>query len=153
MAILEDLDTRAVLGVSESLGALIALHTLTVDTQRGFTKMVEKAHADFRPVADRFSALHGRHIGRLANMVREMGGQPDADGSFMGTINSTVVSLRAVFGTIDIGVMDQIRSGEQNLLAAFALALRVSLPKGHHEALAQMQGELTQLLHETRHLG
>lgn len=153
MATLADVETRADLGASESLGALIALHTLTVDTQRGFAKMVEKAQADFRPTADRFSALHGRHVGRLANMVREMGGLPNADGSFMGTVNSAAVSLRAVFDAIDTGAMDQIRSGEQHVLAAFDHALNISLPQSHHEALTQMNGELKQLLEETRHLG
>jgi uncharacterized protein (TIGR02284 family) len=140
-------------GAADSLEALIELHALSVDTLRGFEKMVEKAEVDFRPIADRFSALHTRHVARLDNMVREMGGLPDEDGSFMGTVNEAVVTLRAIFDAIDSGVMDRVRSGEENVLAAFDRAIGTSLPEGHHSALTQMKEELTGLLDETRQLG
>lgn len=153
MSLLDSLEIQTMPGASDSLEALIELHTLSVDTRRGFDKMVEKADADFRPIADRFSALHDRHVARLDMMVREMGGLPDADGSFMGAINSAVVTLRAVFDSIDSGVMAQVRSGEENVIAAFDRTIAASLPQGHTEALIQMKGELTAILDETRKLG
>ncbi len=153
MPMLNDTTNPGGFGAADSLEALIDLHTLSVDTLHGFQKMVEKAEPDFQPIADRFSALHGRHVARLDNMVREMGGLPDADGSFMGTVNSAVVSLPTVLDAIDSGVMDRVRSGEQNVLAAFERAIAASLPEGHHDALVQMKVELTGLLDETRQLG
>ena len=133
-------------GACDSLEALTLLHTLSVDTRRGFEKMVEKADADFQSTAERFSALHGRHVARLDTMVREMGGLPDADGSFMGTVNVAVVALRAVFDVIDTDVMDRVRSGEDNVLVAFDDAIAASLPQGHRQALTEMKAELTGLL-------
>lgn len=140
-------------GAVDSLDALAQLHTLSVDTERGFDKMVKKAEPDFLPIAERFRALHGRHIARLDAMVREMGGLPDTDGSFMGTVNVAVVSLRAVFDAIDAEVMDQVRSGEANVMTAFDRAIAASLPQGHRDALTAMKTELTKLLDDTRKLG
>jgi uncharacterized protein (TIGR02284 family) len=153
MPMLNDADNTGGFGASDSLEALILLHMLSVDTRRGFEKMVEKAEVEFRPTAERFNALHDRHVVRLDNMVREMGGLPDEDGSFMGAVNTAVVSLRAVFDAVDNEVMDRVRSGEENVLAAFDRAIAASLPQGHREALTQMKAELTGLLDETRHLG
>ena len=140
-------------GASDSLEALSKLHTLSVDTQRGFQKMVEKAEPEFLATAERFSALHGRHVARLDTMMREMGGLPDADGSFMGSVNVAVVTIRSVLDAIDMAVMDRVRSGEENVLADFDRAIAASLPQGHHAALVQMKTELTDLLHETRSMG
>jgi uncharacterized protein (TIGR02284 family) len=131
---------------SESLDALIDLHTQSVDTHRGFDKMVEKAEPSFRPVVDRFLALHTRHVARLDRMVREMGAVPDAAGSFMGTVNRAVVTMRAAFDAIDSDTMAQIRSGEEYVIAAFDRALATSLPQGHMAALSEMRAELASLL-------
>lgn len=153
MTMLDHPDNSGAIGVTDSLEALIKLQTLSVDTRLGFQKMVEKSDPGFRPIAERFSALHGRHVMRLHNMVREMGGLPDQNGSFMGTVNRAVITLRAVFDRIDADVMDQVRSGEDAVFSAFDRAIAASLPKGHRDALIQMKDELTVLLHETRRLG
>ena len=139
-------------GVTDSLDALMDLHTLSVDTQRGFLKMQEKAQADFLPVANKFSTLHGQHIVRLATMIKDMGGLPDADGSFMGAVNTAAVTLRALFDDIDSGVMTQVRRGEDQILAAFDRAIDASLPEGHADTLRQMKSELITLLDDTRDL-
>ena len=133
----------------ESLDALIDLHMHSVDTRRGFEKMVEKAEPSFRTVVDRFVALHTRQVARLDQMVREMGAVPDAAGSFMGTLNRAVVSIRAALDSIDSDSMAQIRSGEGFVLAAFDRALAASLPQGHKAALTDMRGELVALLAST----
>ena len=141
------------LAAVNSLATLVDLHLLCVDTLQGFHKMSEKAETEFRPVVERFCALHARHAARLDVMVREMGGVPDADGSFMGTVNRAVISLRAVFDAIDTDVMHSVRAGEAKVLAAFDTALQASLPQGHLNALAQMQAELSAVLDDTRSLG
>ncbi len=130
----------------ESLDALIDLHRQTVDTHRGFEKMAEKAEPSFGAVVQRFLALHTRHLARLDQMVREMGAVPDAEGSFMGTVNRAVVSMRAMFDHIDADTMKQIRSGEDYVLEAFDRAIATSLPQGHDAALHEMRGQLVSLL-------
>jgi hypothetical protein len=146
-------DVVGEIGAGGSLDVLLKLHRLSVDTLRGFQKMVEQAEVEFRPTAELFSTLHGRHVARLDAMLRKMGAQPDEDGSFMGAVNVAVVSLRAVFDAIDMEVMDRVRSGEENVIVAFDLAIETSLPLGYREALSQMKTELTDLLDKTRKLG
>ncbi len=153
MSVLNDANNLGGFGDIDSLEALTRLHRLSMDTRRGFEKMVEKAEVDFQPTAERFNALHGRHVARLNNMVRAIGGLPETDGSVMGTVNSAVVALRAVLDAIDTDVMDRVRSGEESVLAGFDGAIAASLPQGHREALIQMKAELTGLINETRHLG
>jgi hypothetical protein len=132
--------------------ALAILHTHTVDALKGFEKMVEKAEPEFRRVAQRFHDLHERHARELADHLTARVRTVDADGSFMGTINETVVGLRAFFDEIDEGVMGSIRSGEGHVLKAFDAVLKSS-PDGDHLAeITRMRAELTELLHDTRHL-
>jgi uncharacterized protein (TIGR02284 family) len=153
MQMQKDADLPGGIGASESFDVLSKLHKLSVDTRRGFEKMVEKAEVEFRPTAELFSTLHGRHVARLDTMLRDMGGLPDEHGSFMGSVNVAVVSLRAVFDAIDMEVMDSVRSGEENVLAAFDRAIAASLPLGARETLTQMKAEVTELLDQTRKLG
>ncbi len=132
--------------VGESLDALIDLHKQSINTLLGFEKMAEKAEPSFHDVVQRFVALHSRQTSRLDQMVREMGAVPDTDGSFMGTVNRAVVTMRAIFDEIDADTMKQIRSGEEFVLAAFDRAIAASLPQDHDRALNQMKGELVSLL-------
>jgi uncharacterized protein (TIGR02284 family) len=153
MSMFDNHTNPADIAANESLDSLIDLHTSSVDTLRGFQKMAEKAEPSFRPVVEGFCAMHIRHAARLDTMVREMGGVPDADGSFMGTVNRAVVTLRATFDDIDADLMDNIRNGEETVLAAFDRAMQTSLPQGHVQALTQMRAELSAMLNETAHLG
>lgn len=134
------------------LDVLIDLHTRSLDTLEGFEKMVDKAVTSFRPTAERFRALHENHVIQLEGMVRDCGGIPDDDGSFMATVNRAVVSLRATFDDIDTDVMVQIRSGEDNLLAAFDRALAAPLPNPDQQSVTRMRAELAGLLDDTRHI-
>ncbi len=153
MTLFGDTNRLGGLSATDGLDAVSQLHRLSVDTERGFTKMVEKAEPAFQDTATRFRDLHSHHLGRLNGMVRDMGGQPDVDGSLMGTVNVAVVSLRAVFDSIDFDVMDQVRSGEDNVVTAFDRAIGASLPQGHRDALMDMKNELITLLDETGKLG
>jgi Domain of unknown function (DUF2383) len=133
--------------------ALIALYDRTVDSMRGFAKMVEKAEPSFLDTAERFRSLHARHAGDLARLLSERGVDTDADGTIMGTINDAVITFRAFFDDIDEDVMDQVRSGERWVLGAFDDAIAELEPEGASAKLREMQTELTELLAETQHLG
>ena len=135
-----------------SVKALINLHMSSLDTLRGFEKMVDKAEPAFLAVVQRFAALHLRQVVRMDAMVREMGGVPDQNGSFIGSLNRAIVGLLAVFNAVDEDTMDQVRSGERHVLAAFDRALMCSLPQGHRQALTQMRADLAKLLADTRNV-
>jgi hypothetical protein len=133
--------------------ALIALYERTLDSVKGFAKMVEKAEPSFRQTAERFRALHARQADELARLLADLGIDADADGSFMGMVNEAVVAFRAFFDDIDEDVMDQVRSGEGWVLKAFDAAIAEQGAAMPTAKLREMQAELTDLLTETGHLG
>lgn len=132
--------------------ALVTLHQRTVDTLKGYMKMVDKAEPEFLPVAQRFHDLHVRHAAALAGKLSAMGVAVDPDGTLMGTINETVVGLRAFFDEIDEDVMSSIRNGENHVLEAFDDALDVKLSPEDAADISAMRDELVGLLEDTRDL-
>jgi len=132
--------------------ALVTLHDRTVDALKGYVKMVEKAEPEFLAVAQRFHDLHARHAAALAGKLSAMGVAVDPDGTLMGTINETVVGLRAFFDEIDEDVMDSIRNGENHVLVAFDDVLRTELSPEIAADVAAMRDELVGLLENTRDL-
>lgn len=123
--------------------ALSALHNRTVDTIAGYRTMVDKAEPSFRATPEAFLALHVRHADILARMLARHDRVADADGTFMGTINRAVVSVRAMFDDIDDDLMSAIRNGESHVLTAFDTAMQHTLPHNDAEELATMRGELS----------
>lgn len=132
--------------------ALIALYNRTVNSTKGYAKMVEKAEPSFRDTAEQFRALHARQAGDMVRLLAGMGIEADADGTLMGTLNQAVVTFRAFFDDIDEDVMDQIRSGEDWVLKAFEAALEEETHPTRAAALRDMQAELKALLADTSHL-
>ena len=132
--------------------ALSDLHDLTVDTVAGFATMVEKAEPGFRATAEQFRTLHAAHAQRLARLLAQVGGFVDPDGTVMGSVNKAVITVRSWFDEIDEDVMDQVRNGEDTVLAAFDTAIASHLPAAHHAALRDMRDGLTDLLAQTAYL-
>ncbi len=126
--------------------ALMTLHRRTVDALTGYAKMEEKAEPSFQPVAEAFRAMHARHADRLARFLADMGREVDHDGSFMGTVNAAVVTLRAWFDEIDDDVMSNIRDGESHVLAAFDDAIAAPVTPAITADLHEMRDEVTELL-------
>jgi uncharacterized protein (TIGR02284 family) len=133
--------------------ALMMLLDRSVDSAKGYAKMVEKAEPEFRDTAERFRSLHARHAGGLALLLADIGIEADADGTMMGTVNEAVVTFRAFFDEIDEDVMDQVRRGEDWVLHAFDEAIAEQDGRGASAHLREMRAQLTDLLAETRHLG
>ncbi len=133
-----------------ALETLETLHTRSVDVLAGFETMVTKAEPEFRPIAERFRSLHQRQIGEITAMLMAAGRRPDADGSFMSTVNRAVVSVRAFVDEIDADILKQVQSGEQHVLDAYADALAQPQSPADAARLAEMRQELATLLAETQ---
>ncbi len=134
---------------TDALAALADALTASQDARTGFEKMVEKAEPEFRPVVQRFSALHADHDNRLAAILRRHGQTPDADGSFQGTINKVVVSARSLFDDIDADVMESVRDGEDAVCEAYARAADASVDANDRAELRAMRNEVQTLLAQT----
>lgn len=144
-----DLDDIAQAGFEAT--ALTELYDRSMDSAKGFARMVEAAEPEFRDTTERFRALHEHHADALARMLADLGVKTDADGGVMGLVNQAVVTFRAFFDNIDEGVMDQMRSGEGWVLKSFDAAIAEAV--GSVTDLRAMQAQLTDLLADTRDLG
>jgi uncharacterized protein (TIGR02284 family) len=133
--------------------ALIALYDRTVDSAKGYAKMVEKAEPSFRDTAERFRAVHARHADDLARLLADLNITAEGDGSIMGLVNQAVVTFRAFFDDIDEDVMDQVHSGEDWVLKAFDAAIAEQSAATTTAKLREMRAELTDILAETQRLG
>jgi hypothetical protein len=137
---------------TDAIEGIVTLHTRTVDAMKGYAKMVQKAETEFRTVAQQFHDVHARHAAALSGMLALAGREVDENGSFMGTVNETVVGLRAFFDEIDEHILDSVRSGEDHVLKAFDGALEYGLATDQAAEIAHMRDELVALLDQTRHL-
>lgn len=146
----EEARRRAVPPVDDGLDRVAALHTSIVDALAGYETMAEKAEPEFRPVVDRFISLHRSHGTATARILTDHGREPDNDGSFMGTVNKAVVSIRAMFTDIDSDTLDRIHSGEEHILNDFDDAIREPLSENVRADLVTMRAELADLLRATR---
>jgi hypothetical protein len=133
------------------VAALSALSVRSLDSVKGFARMVESAELEFRDTAERFRALHAHHADALARMLVDLGVKADADGGVMGLVNQAVVTFRAFFDDIDEDVMDQVRSGEDWILKSFDAAIAEAA--GSVTDLRAMRAQLTDLMADTRDLG
>jgi hypothetical protein len=124
------------------------LYTSIIDAKAGFDVMVDKAEPEFLDIATSFRDMHAEHASKIADLLH---GHVDADGSLMGTVNKTVVSLRAFFDEIDEDIMDQVRNGEKWVLEAFREA-EAHCAAPHEAQLIALRAELEDLLERTAHL-
>lgn len=133
--------------------AVSTARTRTLDALAGFDKMAEHAEPGFAPIVAAFRDMHRRHGDLLTRLLADAGLAPDGEGSVMGTVNRMVVATRAFFDDIDADVLDQIHSGEENVVRAYQDALRADVPQDVRDHLSQMLVELNGLLADTRPIG
>lgn len=132
---------------------LETLHDRTVDTLAGFDKIVAEAEESFLPLATRFQRLHATHAERISRMMADAGLDTSAPGSFMGSVNETVIAARSMLTDIDQNILAQVRSGEQNVLNAFDAAIRAVQNEDLVKSLTEMRDELADLVNRTRDQG
>jgi hypothetical protein len=124
------------------------VHARSVDAAGGFAEMARRSEQPFRELAERFQELHTGHAHYLAFLLHEAGEVPDANQSFMATVNHTVMSLRSAFDEIDADLMDSISAGEEHVMDAFQDALDGGLPDDVRDDLARMLNQLETLMTE-----
>lgn len=130
--------------------ALQTVLTRTIDAISGYDKMLPEAEADVAPILKKLRETHHEHTGQLAAIITGLGGEPETEGSVMGTVNKAVVSLRAMFDEIDDDALEQAVNGEKWITDAFGEAAQ-ELPEGHHrDEVVAMRQELEALLTEAR---
>lgn len=120
------------------------------DALEGYEKMLEKAEASFKPTVSALLEQHRSAREDLDTLLRDRGARVDQDGSFMGAVHKTVVTLRSVVDDPDGDWIPGILDGEERNLGKFDDAIAESAEdpamqavlRGHREALARCVASL-----------
>ena len=101
----------------------LALKTAMDDATEGYETMLEKAEPGFRPTVEELLAHHRATSLDLAAMLQDRGIAVDRDGSLMGAVHKTVVTVRSLFDDVDEDLVPGILDGERRNLDKFDEAL------------------------------
>lgn len=106
--------------MSDISDGLMSLHTRAADARRGYEEALEQAHGHgMTTLFQQMIATHTTNAGELAARLTAMGKRPDTDGSFMGTVHSTIMDIRGLFGGLGESVLPGLIDGEQRNVARY----------------------------------
>ena len=105
-----------------TLNTLIAT---TLDSADGYRKAAEKADNErYRSLFLEFAGERERCVRQLQDEVRQLGGNPEDDGSILAAAHRTFLSLRdAVTGSDDRSVIAEVERGEDYIKGKYEAAL------------------------------
>jgi uncharacterized protein (TIGR02284 family) len=103
-----------------------SLITTTIDSADGFERSAENArNTDFEQLFSTFAQERRHVVGQLQGAVRQLGGEPEDDGSLKADLHRRFEDLRASFGSDrgDKAVIEEVERGEDYLKAKYETAL------------------------------
>lgn len=99
------------------------LHTQLIDAIHGYDEGIEHAEADVKGDLVAMKQRHTRHADELAAAIRVHDGEASKEGSWMSTVQETVMNVRAWLTGIDDGVLPAVIRGERTLLEQYDTAI------------------------------
>ncbi len=103
-----------------------ALHTGAIDARVGYREALHDAEeSNMTLLFQNMIALHTKNANELAVALTNSGETADEDGSFMGTIHRTVMSIRSLFGGLNESVLPGLIDGEERNLSYYDETLRL----------------------------
>lgn len=100
------------------------LHTGLVDTRNGYEEAVKDGkESDLLPLFERMTVLHGGAAGAVAGILSGMGATANEGGSFMSSVNRTVISLRSMVTGLGENILPALARGEEIILKKYDTAL------------------------------
>jgi uncharacterized protein (TIGR02284 family) len=112
---------------ADVLECLKSLHANAIDARNGYDEAMHDADGNgFSSLFDEMIVIHAENADELAVELERAGEAPGDDGSFMTTIHSTIMSIRALFGGLDESVVPGLIDGEKRNVASYRQALEIS---------------------------
>jgi uncharacterized protein (TIGR02284 family) len=131
---------------------LNALYTSIVDARNGYGVAAEDAsREDMRALFENMIALHEAALNQLRPELEARGEKPNDDGSFMSTVNETVVSVRSAVTGLAENALSAFASGEERILKGYDRAIEEAIgDRPLADTLARQRQELAAHVGEMR---
>lgn len=113
------------IGQTDDLATLKTLTSTLNDSVNGYREAAKDVHSnEFRDLFTQFADDRSRCSADLQAEVRRLGGEPDTDGSTLGSVHQTWLELKAaVTGHDDKAIINEVERGEDYLKEKFEAAL------------------------------
>jgi uncharacterized protein (TIGR02284 family) len=100
------------------------------DGMEGFKTAAEGVvRPDLKTLFNEFSQQRARFFGELQSLVSELGGDPEASGSFAGAVHRGWMDIKAALtGKDDAAILNECERGEDSAKNAYKEALQTALP-------------------------
>ncbi len=122
------------------LSHLKSLHTAAIDARSGYEEALKDAEGrGLTPLFGDMIALHETNATELAADLRAAGAQASDDGSFLGTVHRTIISIRSLFGGLDHSILPGLIDGEKRNVSSYDEALK--LPNIPADVQAHLTGQ------------
>jgi len=110
---------------SHDIDVLNGLIALTLDSSRGYREAAEQSkNVMIVDLFQRWSSERHRVVEGLREMVRELGGRPEDDGTVLASVHRIFLDLRAHIGASDKGVEEEVERGEDYIKHKFEKSLK-----------------------------
>ncbi|HKX84776.1 MAG TPA: PA2169 family four-helix-bundle protein [Pyrinomonadaceae bacterium] len=129
--------TKTTLSNDAVISTLNGLIETCKDGMEGFKTAAEGVvRSDLKTLFGEFSQERARFFGELQSLVSELGGDPEASGSFAGAVHRGWMDLKATLtGKDDAAILNECERGEDSAKNAYKEALQTALPSNVVEVL------------------
>lgn len=113
-------------GNDHDVSVLNSLITTTIDSANGFEEAAKDSNSGrFKSMFEQFATERRQCVATLQQTVRELGGDPEDDGSVKAAAHRTWLSLKdAVTGKDDKQVVQEVENGEDYIKNKYETALK-----------------------------
>jgi uncharacterized protein (TIGR02284 family) len=133
---------------------LKSLHTAAIDARRGYEEARDDAGGrDTRPLFQEMITVHTKNADDLSHVLQRSGAPAGEDGSFMATVNRTVMSVRSLLGALGEGVVPALIDAEKHNLSRYDDILKSpEAPPDVRDVLAKNRERLEAAINRMRAL-
>ena len=127
------------IGKTDDLSILKTLTSTLNDSVKGYRDAAAKVESqEFRELFNRFARDREKASSDLKAEVRRLGGDPDDDGSVLGSLHQAWLDLKAaVTGNDDKAIINEVERGEDYLKEKFDTALASGDLHGESRAVVE----------------
>lgn len=137
---------------ASEIDVLKPLHTSLIDSRNGYDEALRQAEGgDHIILFQELVAAHQTATVEIEQRLAALGETPDASGSFMSTLNRTMMDFRALFMGLGDAILPALISAEKRNLSEYDAALDVAgadfapILAGNRQALADLIGKMERL--------